>query len=430
MQSAEQKNILKSLSSQAEECCRAKEPPRVESGLLTQGWVWLSLLPSISIAQKLMLIEKFEGITNLVAAGGEEYIQHDIGKQSVLDLLLSNKYREKAHTIIEHSAKEGIEILHPNAPDYPRLLKFITDMPLAIYKLGKGKPCRSIAVVGSRRATGYGISVAEHLAAEIAAAGFGVVSGLARGIDTAAHTGALRVNGDTTAVLANGLGIIYPPENRKLAERIAASGCLLSEYAPGTPPAPYRFPVRNRIISGIAEAVLVVEAGEKSGSLITVQCALDQGREVFAVPGNVTSPSSRGCNNLIREGAGLVQGAIDILESLAPNPLVRATPEGFANRGTSLDSQWPLEFFEVGSAGIPTAAKRENGATEADEKRHSQLLVMAVLRREALSVDQLCQKTKLSPSDLQQILLKLELDCVARLGLDGLVRIVPGTAMR
>lgn len=210
------------------------------------------------------------------------------------------------------------QILTQNEDGYPTLLKTIEDPPPVLYVKGAlGEPTvPRIAMVGSRRPSTYGKVVAEQLARELVACGVTIVSGLARGIDSAAHAGTLAVGGRTLAVLGCGLGYMYPPENRLLAERISQQGAVVSEFPMATKPDRLNFPLRNRTISGLSLGTVVVEAGERSGALITAQWALEQGREVFAVPGNVTAPTSRGTNRLIKLGATLVEGAEDILAAL------------------------------------------------------------------------------------------------------------------
>src|SRR5438445_10692595 len=174
----------------------------------------------------------------------------------------------------------------------------------------------AVAIVGSRAASPYALAVAEQLAHDLAACGLVVVSGLARGVDSAAHRGAPAGAGVTVAVLGSGVDVMYPPEHESLAEEIDKAGAVASELVPGTPPQPWFFPLRNRIISGLSRAVVVIEAGEKSGSLITARCALEQGRDVLAVPGNVLSGRNRGAHGLLRDGAKIVETADDILEEL------------------------------------------------------------------------------------------------------------------
>jgi DNA processing protein len=219
--------------------------------------------------------------------------------------------------------------------DYPPMLGTIDDPPLVLWKRLRETPERSaplvsegasekntafeapvVALVGSRAASPYAIAVAERLAADLAAHGVVVVSGLARGVDAAAHRGALAGKGLTIAVLGCGVDVIYPPEHAALARSIELSGMLVSELVPGTPPRPWCFPMRNRIISGLSRAVVVIEASEKSGALITARCALEQGREVLAVPGNVLNGRNRGTHGLLRDGAKIVESADDILEEL------------------------------------------------------------------------------------------------------------------
>lgn len=203
-------------------------------------------------------------------------------------------------------------------PEYPELLREIADPPVALYCRGEltAVDRKAVAIVGSRQASDYGKRTAERLAKDLVAAGFTVVSGLARGIDTAAHWGAVRAGGRTLACLGCGVDVAYPYENRSLANSIAASGAVLSEYPMNAPPDAWHFPSRNRIVSGVSLGVIVVEAPPGSGSLITATCAVDQNREVFAVPGNVDNRLNRGAHALIRDGAKLVETVEDILEEL------------------------------------------------------------------------------------------------------------------
>lgn len=204
--------------------------------------------------------------------------------------------------------------------EYPRLLKEIHDPPTTLYMRGKIVPADSIAIaiVGTRHATQYGLKTAERLAGGLARAGFTIVSGLARGIDAAAHRGALSAGGRTIAVLGGGVLNIYPPEHKELAVQVANQGAVLSEAAPRQAPTSGSFPRRNRIVTGMSLGVVVVEAAERSGALISARHAMEQNREVFAVPGRVDSRASRGCHRLIRDGARLVENTDDILEELGP----------------------------------------------------------------------------------------------------------------
>lgn len=219
---------------------------------------------------------------------------------------------------IQFSANPDVRSIGRDATDYPVQLAEIPAAPDALHVCGSllVEDALAVAIVGSRRATAYGLEVAERLAAELVARGVTVVSGLARGIDTAAHVGALDAGGRTIAVLGSGVDVIYPPENRALARRIAQQGAIVSQFAAGTPPLPYHFPERNRVIAGLALGVVVVEATERSGSLITARCAAELGREVMAVPGRVSSPESRGTHRLIQDGAALVLDADDVIAAL------------------------------------------------------------------------------------------------------------------
>jgi DNA processing protein len=209
-------------------------------------------------------------------------------------------------------------VLAPTDTDYPALL-VATPLPPTLWVCGTllDGDGLAIAIVGSRRATAYGVEVAERLAADLAARGVTIVSGLARGIDTAAHRGALAAGGRTIAVLGTGIDGRYPPENRGLADRIEANGALVSQFFPGTPPLAWNFPARNRTIAGLTLGVVVVEAAERSGALITASAAADFGREVFAVPGRITSETAHGPHGLLRDGATLVRSWMDIVQELS-----------------------------------------------------------------------------------------------------------------
>jgi DNA processing protein len=221
-------------------------------------------------------------------------------------------------TLLDRLERTGTRALVQGDAEFPARLVDLPSAPLILYARGTLLPAdeQAVAIVGTRRATTYGREVTRRIAADLAAAGVTVVSGLARGIDAAAHQATLSAGGRTIAVLGCGLDITYPPEHGLLAEQIAASGALISEYPPGTPPDAPHFPARNRLISGLSLGVLVIEAPAKSGALITVGFALDQGREVFAVPGSVLAGTSDGCHALIRDGALLVTSAAEVLEAL------------------------------------------------------------------------------------------------------------------
>lgn len=279
--------------------------------------VALSLVSQLGARSISRLLKTFGSAKSAFEAGEKDLAESGLPPKAVAAML---REREKIDPDREWDklSNANIGVLAIDDPLYPPLLKEIFDPPAVLYYRGEPgvffKPC--VAVVGSRSATEYGKSAAFKIAAELAAAGVTVVSGMARGIDTQAHLGALKANGSTVAVLGSGLDICYPPENIALREKIAKSGAVISEFPPGTGPKPYHFPMRNRIISGLSLATVVVEAREKSGALITADCALEQGRDVFAVPGSINSPYSAGCHNLIKEGALLAASAADILREL------------------------------------------------------------------------------------------------------------------
>ncbi|HKL24699.1 MAG TPA: DNA-processing protein DprA [Desulfuromonadales bacterium] len=263
--------------------------------------------------------------------------------------------------------------------DFPPLLGRIPDPPAILYVLGSLEPAgRRLAVVGSRRPTHTGLRWTEELASELSRQGVTVVSGLARGIDAAAHRGGLAGAGGTIAVLGCGIDCIYPPEHKDLFREIAELGTVISEYPPGTEPLPGHFPGRNRIISGLSQGVLVVEAARGSGSLITADFALEQGREVLAVPGGIDRPTSQGTNRLIKEGAHPVTEAADILGTLWPD--------------VSAPTSWPFDQAEQ-LADLPEPART----------------VFEMLNREPRNIDELAGECGLTPMEVSAILLHLEL---------------------
>ena len=239
-----------------------------------------------------------------------------------------------------------MDCIHLGTPEYPRLLAEISDPPTCIWSRGDRAllSATAVAVIGARAASQEGLIAASEIAFDLARAGIVVVSGLARGIDAAAHRGALDAGGKTIAVLGTGIDRVYPAENELLHGEIASSGLLISELPPGTPPLDWHFPRRNRIISGLSRAVVVVEARDKSGSLITARLAADQGRDVMAVPGTIVGGRNRGANALLRDGAKLVESAVDILQELGiQDPsLSPRSPKGEGGGGG--ESSQPVDF--------------------------------------------------------------------------------------
>jgi DNA processing protein len=281
-------------------------------------WVGFSRVPGIGKA-KLFAIKKYFGDLKEAWKGTKsDYIKAGIDEKTA-DNILTFRHEFSLDKEIEKNAKYNIDIITCESNKYPSLLKEIPDYPVLIYVRGelKENDATSIAIVGTRRSTAYGRQVTEELVNSLVLCNITIVSGLAKGIDSIAHKAAIEAKGRTIAVFACGLDVVYPPENIKLARDIIENGALISEFPIGTKPKAEYFPRRNRILSGLSRGVVVVECGEQSGALITANFAVEQNREVFAVPGNVFSPMSKGPNKLIQEGAKLVRSHLDIIEELS-----------------------------------------------------------------------------------------------------------------
>jgi len=286
----------------------------------------LSLISGVGPRIRKALLERFGSARAVFAAAPSELRALQGVGPKLTQKIAQAEQEIDVEAEIALCREHGIDILTEGHAAYPRALREIHDPPGVLFVRGRLMPndALAIGIVGTRHGSQYGLRQAERLAGGLARAGLCVISGLARGIDSAAHRGALAAGGRTIAVLASGVMNIYPPEHDKLAEAIAAQGALVSESPPRAQPLAGTFPQRNRLISGLSLGVIVVEAAERSGALITARHAMEQGREVFAVPGNVDSRASRGCHQLIRDGAKLVESADDVLEELGP--LVEATP--------------------------------------------------------------------------------------------------------
>ncbi len=272
------------------------------------------------------LLERFGSSKAVLAAAPSELSEvSGVGPKVSRAISEANEQIDVAAEI-ERCRQDGVDIVIESDDCYPRMLQEIHDPPGVLFVRGTLEPkdALGIAIVGMRHASPYGLRQAERLAGSLARAGLTIISGLARGIDAAAHRGALAAGGRTLAVLGGGVSNIYPPEHGKLAEQVIAQGALMSESLPLAEPFSGSFPQRNRIISGMSLGVIVVEAAQRSGALITARHAMEQGREVFAVPGRVDSRNARGCHQLLRDGARLVESADDVLEELGP--LVEAVP--------------------------------------------------------------------------------------------------------
>lgn len=282
-------------------------------------WIWLSRIKGIGSRKFLNLYEHFKSIEKVYNAKEIEFYGIPNIKRADINKILQNKNLKETMEYINKLKKQKIGFLTYKDDRYPMLLKEIYDPPIILYYKGNMEIDKiAISIVGSRNASYYGLKIARKLAYELASLGVTIISGMARGIDTYAHKGAMEANGKTIAVLGCGVDVIYPIENSDLMKEIETKGLILSEYPLSTLPKANNFPARNRIISGLSLGTIVIEAGEKSGSLITAEFALEQGRNVYAIPNNIDSPTSKGVNSLIKEGAKVVTSIEDIIEDFIP----------------------------------------------------------------------------------------------------------------
>ncbi|MDF2986906.1 MAG: protecting protein DprA [Eubacterium sp.] len=337
-------------------------------------WIWLSSLEGLGPVKAGKLLNTYQhpgiiyNLTETELKQNRQLTPRNVGE------LMNAEKRERVNTINSLMIKNDIKLVTVFDSQYPEKLRQIYDPPITLYYKGKFRVSElSIAIVGSRRTTNYGAFSAKKLSYELGLRGVQIVSGLARGIDSIAHEGCLDAGGKTVAVLGCGLDCIYPPENHTLFENIIKTGGLiLSEYPPGMPPLQYNFPARNRIISGISSGVLVVEAAKRSGSLITADYALEQGREVFAVPGNIDCAYSKGTNQLIREGAKIVLSVEDILEefdykedidsgkSTKASDKININPEANIYKGLSTEEIRIVKIIQKGIHHIDEIIQRSN----------------------------------------------------------------------
>ena len=291
-------------------------------------WLWLALLPNMSDKDKLHMLRLAGNPEDLYH--GDRKALYALSPEEKRWLPLLDKSLDKAQAVLRQCEALGIRLIPMNHSAYPAMLRAIPDPPVLLYCKGKlPDPAQIplVGVVGTRKCSDYGLSMARDLGCGLGLHGAGIVSGMAAGVDGAVTAGALQANAPVVGVLGCGLDVIFPKSNRELYAKMEAAGCLISEYPPGTPPVKWNFPRRNRIISGLSVAVVVVEAPEKSGALITARLALEQGRDVFAVPGRANDPNCAGSNRLLKDGAGMVTCPWDILESHAFRyPCLRQIP--------------------------------------------------------------------------------------------------------
>ncbi len=361
------------------------------------AWLRLSLTQGVSAATQRLLLARF-GLPEQIFAAGRNAISQAAGFE-VAERLLAEPDRAAIEAALTWALEADNHILTLADASYPRPLLEIPDPPPLLYAKGQLSALAgdALAMVGSRSATPQGVANAEAFARALAETGLAIVSGLALGIDTAAHRGALAGGAPTIAVIGTGADRVYPSRNRELAHDIVASGLILSEFPLGTPPIGHNFPRRNRLIAGLSRGVLVVEAAVGSGSLITARLASECGREVFAIPGSIHSPLSRGCHRLIREGAKLVETAQDVLEELGAAPLSPFPAR--SERRPRRPSRAPQ------SQALPLQ--------QADEGSRK---VLDALAHDPVDIDTLASRSGLTVDALYAILLPLELDGhVARL---------------
>lgn len=352
-------------------------------------WIALRMICGVGNVNYKNLINYFGDPEKIFNADKEELSKVEGISKKALDSLLNFKPGKQIESELDTIHSKGIKIITLNSPDYPENLKNIYDPPPFLYVKGeiKKQDKDAIAIVGSRHASEYGMNVTAGISGKLASYGITIVSGMARGIDSRAHQAALSSSGRTIAVLGSGVDVVYPPENKKLYSMISSQGAVISEYPMGTEPNAYNFPARNRIISGMAIGVLIAEASQNSGSLITARLALDQGRDVFAVPGSVYSLKSKGANNLLRCGARLVESADDIMEELN---------------------------FKIN----PCKRTEENEGEKINERSPEAQKIYELILKDSVHIDEIISNSELSMGRLSSTLLELELN--------GLIKQLPG----
>ncbi|MEO7317934.1 MAG: DNA-processing protein DprA [Chthoniobacteraceae bacterium] len=347
-----------------------------------EACIALNMVPNLGPVRLRKLLEVFETPERvLLARAGELKAVDGIGKEVAEGIATWEAHVDLAAEL-KRIEEFGASVVTRESPEYPRELREIYNPPIVLYVWGTltERDHRAISVVGSRKTSHYGLECAKKISYQIAYAGLTVVSGLARGIDTSAHQGALAAQGRTVAVIGSGLMDLYPEENRGLAEKITESGAVVSEYPMTFPPARENFPYRNRIVAGWCQGLLVVEAGLNSGALITAGQAIDQGRQVYAVPGPIDRPTSAGSNRLIQQGAKLVTGASDILDDLhillPPEPKSRSVSTSSAT--FTPEEQTVLNSLEEGQASLDDLVIKTNLPTQTVS---STLLALEMKRR-------------------------------------------------
>ena len=369
-------------------------------------WICLNLIPDVAPTHWRRCLEAFGGDLDRLWDADAEALQRVVSPRIAQRIVEGRRQPARLERELALAARLGVRLVTRDDAEYSAALHTIPDPPLALYVRGALTAADGVAVaiVGARHASAYGLACADQLSYDVALRGITVVSGLARGIDAAAHAGALKASGRTLAVLGGGVARLYPPEHVALAERIAQQGAVLSEYPLQTPPLPEYFPRRNRIISGLSLGVVVVEASQRSGALITADCALEQGREVFAVPGPMTAVTSQGTHHLVKQGARLVTSVEDIVEELG---LVAAHP---AARGTSS----PPHLAAGPPARLAAPAPRPSSDARGPGSDRARRVLACLREDDPVHIDAIAAASGCAMPDVSSILLELELRQVIR----------------
>jgi DNA processing protein len=360
------------------------------------SWLALALTPGLACRLSARLLKRFESPEGVFRASLRELEACHLTAAAAQAVVKKEAFKRAEKELAKIRTIAGCGLINWTDPEYPQTLLQIYDPPVLMYVRGDAQVLNlpALGIVGTRKPTLYGTQMAERLGRELAARGIVVVSGMARGIDAIGHQGAMAVNGRAIGVLGTGIDICYPKENKKLYEKVLERGAILSEFPLGTHPAPENFPVRNRIVAGMPLGIVVIEGAQYSGSLITARLAMEFGREVFGVPGNVTQPVSFAPNQLIKQGAKLVTNAEDVIEEL-PTPiraaLVKAEQPEAAQRNL------------LAAAGLNSSEKRLYDLLHSDE---------------ALPIDDIVERSNLNSSEVLATLFNLEMK--------GIVRQLPG----
>ncbi len=362
-------------------------------------WLALRMTPGLGTRRSVLVLERFGNPAAAFRATREELEAAGLSGSLAQSVASGCSFDDAAEQQQKMRAA-GVQLITIQDERYPRLLREIFDPPAVLFTLGKVEllASTSIGVVGTRHPTPYGVAATERLSGDLARAGLTITSGMARGIDTAAHKAALTAGGSTIAVFGSGADVVYPSENRKLAAEIAATGLIISEFPMGSAAFPQNFPIRNRIVSGLSCGILVIEGAQYSGSAITARLATDQGREVFAVPGNITSKMSWGPNLLIKQGAKLIQDWNDVVVDLPPAVQRKLIDEGrqrILNQGLTLSDE--------SSAARPASDETEPG------KAIGRRILSALKVDQAIHLDTLLDTVEdTSPSEIIAALFELE----------------------